>query len=742
MYSLKPHLLLISLTTLTTFTYADVTYGDADFSSPIGPITSNASTGNTTINTNNTSNPQMNANGGFGFDVSDGSTLTINNGTAFTINASYFGIRVSNTSTTPSTVLLNGPGTMVIDSTQRGIFVTNTSSLTSNTNISINSGMAGIWAYDAGSMTFNKEVDITANSYGVIAQKMNPTMIDPNIIFNDKVTINITGTGAAVVAQADSSVGAEGGKIEFKNGLIATTTNGNVIDSTEKTHIIVKGNSELTSNNDTFMAALASDGQIDIEGKSIIKGHIAGIDGGTVNLKLTQDSIVTGAMITNSGTGQVHVDMTGSTWNMTESSDITSLALSNSHVNFTDTNFSELSTGTLSGNGLFTLKTDIVAGQADKLIVTGTSTGNHNIIINNQGSSLTDGTERLTLVETTDGGANFALANAAELGGFEYGLQREAANTKNWQLFSTGKKTSTAEASINFLNAAYLLNYIDTQTLFQRMGDLKATNGQEGNFWIRGFAGKLNSFNSNQLHGFDMHYNGYQLGADKLITMNGGNLYVGAMFGYTHANPDYNRGNGTVKDYNAGIYGTYIDDSGFYVDAIAKYMYLRNRFDVTDTAGQTVKGTAKNRGYSLSVEIGKRFAISNTAFYIEPQSQLTYSYMGDSTTHASNGLKVKLNSYHSTLARAGAAVGYQIESSQNPVDIYLKTGYVKEFSGKTSYKLNQYKERYNFRGGWVDTAVGVNAQFNNRHNVYGEISYANGDRFDKQQINLGYRYQF
>lgn len=504
-------------------------------------------------------------------------------------------------------------------------------------------------------MTFNKAVDITAQNYGVIVQKMDPSMSDAHIVFNDKVTINVLGSGAAVIGQAGS--GAEGGKIEFNNGLVAEIADGNVLESTEKTHIIVKGDSQLTAKNASSMAAIADDGLIDISGKSIINGHIAGINGGTVNLNLTKDSSVTGAMTTNTGTGQVNVNMTEGTWNMTESSDITALTLNNSKVNFTDSNFSELTTNTLSGSGNFVLKTNIVAGQADKLIVTNSSAGSHKLTINNQGSSLTNGTERVRVVETGDGGADFSLANAVELGGYEYGVRRETANNKNWELYGMGKKTSSAEASIHFLNTAYLLNYIGTQTLFQRMGDLKATNGQEGNFWVRGFAGILNSFNSNKLHDFDMNYSGYQLGVDKLLSMSNGNLYLGAMLGYNHANPDYRGGDGTVKDYSAGVYGTYIDNSGFYVDAVAKYMYLRNRFDVTDTAGGKVNGTAKNRGYSLSIETGKRFAINNSPLYIEPQTQLTYSRMGSSTTHASNGLEVKLNSYSSTLARAGAAVG-------------------------------------------------------------------------------------
>lgn len=744
-----PFLCLLHLSTLTTISYADITYTDTDFSSPItSPIQSDTVNGNVTINTSISSTPQINNLAGYGFNALNGTTFTLNNAADFTINADW-GIRVvTNNPALNTSVVLNGPGDVVINSGARGIFVGQASSLTSDSKVNVTSTGVGIMAYESGQMNFNNEVTITTtatDNHGIVVQKTNPSMTDPTIIFDGKVTVDIQGIdGTAVNAQAVPVWGAQGGVIVFNEGLEAQTLSGNVIESTGKTQVTINsgnGVNKLVSKDYNKMAAIAEDGLININGKSIIQGHIAGINNGIVNLNLTADSTITGATTTNSGSGQVNLNMADSIWTMTETSDLTSLTLNNSHIIFNDTNFSQLTTDTLSGSGIFTLKTDLIAGQGDKLIVNNTTTGNHTLIINNQGSSSATGAEKFTVVETGDGVAFFSLKHAVEVGGYEYDIQKTT-NTKDWELYSTGKKSSAAQAGISFLNSGYLLNYIGTQTLFQRMGELKTTNGQEGNFWIRGFAGKLNSFNSNKLHGFGMDYNGYQLGIDKLLPTNNGNLYIGGMLGYTHANPDYKKGTGTVKDYNVGLYGTYIDHSGFYIDTTAKYMYLRNRFDVSDTAGTKVNGTAKNNGYSFSIEAGKRLAINNSPLYLEPQAQITYSYMGSSTTHASNGLKVELNSYNSLLARTGIAVGYQINSSQNPIDVYLKTSYVKEFAGKTSYKLNHNKEKYNFKGGWVDSSIGINSQFNKRHNIYGELNYANGNRFNKQQINLGYRYNF
>ena len=43
------------------------------------------------------------------------------------------------------------------------------------------------------------------------------------------------------------------------------------------------------------------------------------------------------------------------------------------------------------------------------------------------------------------------------------------------------------------LNVGYLINYAETQTLMQRMGDLRQNSG-DNNAWLRGFGGKFNSF--------------------------------------------------------------------------------------------------------------------------------------------------------------------------------------------------------------------------------------------------------
>ncbi|AZS51054.1 autotransporter outer membrane beta-barrel domain-containing protein [Entomomonas moraniae] len=65
------------------------------------------------------------------------------------------------------------------------------------------------------------------------------------------------------------------------------------------------------------------------------------------------------------------------------------------------------------------------------------------------------------------------------------------------------------------------------------MGELRDSDGKhEGDFWMRAYVGKLNSFGGQKLDGFDMTYSGTQLGVDKKMRLNSGDFYLCLMASY------------------------------------------------------------------------------------------------------------------------------------------------------------------------------------------------------------------
>lgn len=621
----------------------------------------------------------------------------------------------------------------------------------------------------------NRNTIFAGGSYGASAQfsgaKINLKNTDITIDRNGSLALGLWALGGGVITGENISVtGAAGTR-----GIYAMTSS--LIDLTGGLTINMATADQIalaTQHNDGYAAS-----RINATGKMLINGGIQS-RGGLINVDMTSGSQWTGnAYSDNLNGGQLNVTMDNSRWNVTDDSGLDNLVLNNTTVDLSHrlsgTGYSTLSIANLSGNGAFTLRTDIVGdgdgvnNAGDKLVVTGTSSGDHSLTILNRGSLATTGNEILTVVETADGTANFTSASEVELGGYLYDVRK---NGNNWELYSSGAYvpppvvpdpdpepepkpkpepepekpkppiTTTADAGGNFLNVGYLINYAETQTLMQRMGDLRQ-NGGDNNAWLRGFGGKFNSFAGGKMSGFGMTYGGTQLGFDKRISPDTP-LYIGTFAGLTQGSPDYRGGDGTVRSYHLGLYTTYMAENGFYVDGIAKISRLKNKFSVSDSQNNTVSGDGSSTGVSLSAEAGRKFSLSQTGngFYIEPQAQLTYSHQGSAGIHAGNGLKIDLSSYDSTIGRAGTLIGYETTTGDNRINVYLKTGFVREFQGNTDYKLNGSREAHSFKGNWWNNGLGISAGISKKHTLYAEADSATGNRFDQYQINGGYRFIF
>ncbi|GKX61489.1 outer membrane autotransporter barrel domain-containing protein [Pragia fontium] len=523
-----------------------------------------------------------------------------------------------------------------------------------------------------------------------------------------------------------------------------------------------------TQHNDGYSAS-----RINAGGKMDIVGSILS-QGGLITIDMQSGSQWSGgASSDNVNDGFLNIAMANSRWNMTADSNLDKLVLNNSTVDFSEDKVGSLLTiGELSGNGHFILRTDLVSDGVnaigDKLVVSGKSEGNHQLTVLNRGSLATTGNEILTVVETQDGQAKFTSTSEVELGGYLYAVRQ---NGTHWELYSPGvyvppppepepqpnpdpepipepepqpnpSITTSADAGANFLNIGYLLNYAESQTLFQRMGDLRQT-GKSGDMWLRGFAGKFDSFAGGKLSRFDMNYDGMQLGADKQVTEQLP-VFMGIFTGLTKGSPNYASGDGTVKSHHFGVYGTYIAENGFYLDGMVKYSRLKNDFSVRDSQNNRVSGNGSSDGLSFSLETGQKLSLGQqgNGFYIEPQAQLSYSHQDATRVNASNGLKVDLGSYESLIGRGSAVVGYELQQGDNSLNVYLKTGYLREFSGDTDYRLNGSPESHSFKGGWWNNGVGVSAQMNQQHTLYLDLDTSTGNKFNQRQINAGYRFSF
>ncbi|MGP3590281.1 autotransporter outer membrane beta-barrel domain-containing protein [Vagococcus sp. WN89Y] len=577
-------------------------------------------------------------------------------------------------------------------------------------------------------------------------------------------TINLKNTDIVINQNGENSYGIwslQSGKINGENITITGVAGTQGIYAMRDSQIDLTGNLVInmatvdqvainTEHEDHFAPS-----RINATGKMLINGSIKST-GGLVNISMQNGSVWSGsAGSDNVNQGYLNINMNNSRWNVAGNSNLDNLLLENSTVDFSKSlnsgDYSTLKVTNLLGAGSFILRTNIagnsqgVKSTNDKLIVTGTSAGDHSLTIMNRGNQKTTGKEVLTVVETADGIANFTATSSVELGGYLYDIRK---NGNNWELYSSANLnpsstlTSTADASANLLNVSYILNHAETQTLMQRLGDLRQS-GQQGNAWIRESGSKVDVFRNGSLKPFNMTFNSTQFGFDKRVSPKTP-LYIGTFMGLTHASPHYVFGNGVVQSHHWGVYSTVMADNGFYIDGSAKLSRLKNTFKVTDSQNNSVGGSTNSSGMSASIEVGNKInlKLAGTSFYIEPQGQFTYSHQNAAKLQATNGLTSKLDSYDSTLGRISALLGYEKNDDNNKVNIYFKSGFIKEFGGNTGYKLNDSSEKHRFKDQWWNNGIGISANLNRAHTIYLEADSTKGGKFHQRKVNGGYRFTF
>lgn len=631
-------------------------------------------------------------------------------------------------------------------------------------------------------------------SYGVSAQSVGSTVN----VQNTDVTINPdTGVGVGLWAT-------QGGVINGDALTITGASNTYGVYSMADSQINLTGDLtiDMGSPDGVAMATQHDDGYapsvINADGKMTIAGSVASL-GGLIDLNFAPGSLWSGSAVSdNVNDGHLNLNLTDSEWRVASSSNVDNLQMSNSLVDLsaaTDSAaYSTLTIANLSGSGDFTLRTDIagdgngVNQTGDKIVVTGSSAGDYGLTIQNRGGAITNGSEVLTVVETPDGVATFKGNTDVELGGYVYTVNKQGTN---WVLSSpksdevapvvpadntggsavtpaddavtpadsafapadkpvtpvpsgtggTPAITTTANAGANFLNLGYLMNYAETQTLLQRMGDVRQGK-TAGNVWLRGMDGRFSGFASGKMSDFSMNYTGYQFGVDKRLSEEVP-VYLGLFMGVTEGSPHYKSGDGNTKSEHVGLYGTWLNDAGFYVDGVVKFNRLRNQFSVRDTQDNKVSGSGASYGISASLEAGKKFSFSDAGagFYLEPQLQLTAGHQESTTVNASNGLNIDLSNYKSLLGRASVLAGYEINQSDYKLNAYLKTGVMHEYEGDAEYRLNGSKERLSFQGSGWNNGLGISAQLRS-HTLFLEADMVDGDRFNQRQVNAGYRFSF
>ncbi len=442
----------------------------------------------------------------------------------------------------------------------------------------------------------------------------------------------------------------------------------------------------------------------------------------------------------------------------------------------------------LIGNGHFDLNTDLANQQSDKIVVKGEDSGRFTLGIKDSGNEPNAANGKVTLVETQTGQAEFSLKDReyVDAGAYRYRLNKEGTNwvlanrqaepVKNNSIQPTppAKPVTPApteptqpavqpkpvvptqpvvvhptqpqptqpsqpvvapvlktlsektNALVSLRQAQGVLLSQNLQGVHQRLGELKTD--KSSNVWVkntnsRSEAKAQNVAVDSRSSGFEMDSHSLQVGADRTIN---DNLRLGGFVGTSRADVDFNGeyGKGKLRSQAVGLYATFANEQGWYLDNIAKYEHLTAKF---------VDEKRKYNALSLSSEIGKRFALSHD-WSITPQAQLAY--------HTINGKsdESRLNLF---TARVGVRVvkGFALNNGWN-LQPYAEVNAIAEKANKAKVRVNQYQFDVAENKGRVQTALGLTAG-NSNHRLGLEASITSGSKF-KQPLSVlaNYRYQW
>ncbi len=710
-------------------------------------------------------------------DVNDGgsaTSTTINSGggqavnsggsaTSTTINSGGWQAVYSGGSATSTTINSGGQLSVfsgsAVDITQNsgGAIETDTSSDLSGTNakgsFSIAGGSANNMLLENGGSLMvldgHQASDTTVGSYGTLGVvsgsvlRGTTTLLDKSRLAGDVVTNE--------------------GNLYFLNNSAATFIG------------TLTGTGSLTQagGNTRFSGQLSQDGGIILQSGAAMtmdalqaKANVTTWSGTT--LTLDNGSILTGS-VTGDNTGAGDMTVKGaSVWHPDGDSTVGALTLDNGTVDFhplTTTRLTpvfravSLTAGSLSGNGRFLMNTDIASHTGDILNVTGNASGNFVLDIKNTGREPVSAGTPLQVVHTGSGDAAFTLnGGKVDAGTWEYYLSKE--NT-DWYLKADASQpgtdnpgannpeppvrhtTTSADAVLDMATAPVYVFNSELQSLRFRHGDVMQNTRSPGGVWGR-YTGSDNRISGGAGAGYSLSQSGMETGGDTVFELSDSRLAVGAFVSYTDNSISHNRGgSSTVGSTGGGLYATWFDNDGYYVDGVIKVNRFSNELRTRMSDGTAVKGDYHQNGFGGSLEAGRTFSLNENT-WIQPYIRSTAFRAEAKDISLDNGMKAKAGATKSLQGEAGVNLGMNLEIAGTVVRPYLTTAVSHEFSDNNRVRIN---DRYDFTNDISGTTgkygAGVSAQLTANAGVWAEASYQKGSNIESPVTgSVGFRINF
>ena len=297
------------------------------------------------------------------------------------------------------------------------------------------------------------------------------------------------------------------------------------------------------------------------------------------------------------------------------------------------------------------------------------------------------------------------------------------------------------------------LGYSVLDTLHQRRGEI--SQSPNSSVWARVSGKRLETEGRSRLDadssqyvaqvGYDFNRSEMQNGLPQSLS--------GVYFAYSRADSrfydqyraengvvaaDKYTGKGKTTAANIGVYHLYRAPNNAYVDTVAQFSYLTNKYNFVSNP------EVRQHGWSgaLSVEGGHSFALGNSNWRLEPQTQLIYQRLKLQSFYHDADRRVEQGTDNNLRGRIGVRLSHSKDFQRNPT-VYFVANVWHDFVTAKSVLIGDTKYNENDARTWLEGGAGLNVPFGN-HAIHADLrlehSLGNKGTRSGAKAVLGYSY--
>lgn len=307
-----------------------------------------------------------------------------------------------------------------------------------------------------------------------------------------------------------------------------------------------------------------------------------------------------------------------------------------------------------------------------------------------------------------------------------------------------GKPMTTPATDAILAMSGATLNVINTE-----LSGLRAYRstldkiGPANNVWGH-YIGSSSRIDTSNGAAYRLEQNGMEIGADIRTEFARGSLVTGALMSYSDNRVKHARGGKSkIDSYGLGVYSTWFDNSGFYVDGVLKGNRLDSKLSADMTNGDKTSGDWHQYAVSTALEVGYTFDMAND-LSLTPYGRFTLAQVSSKEVKLSNGMKGNTGTPRSVTGETGAKVSGKFSFGSTEFKPYVSAAVVQEFADSNEVTINARNRFDNNQNGTSGKyGLGSSANVGKNTTLYGEINYRQGSHIEEPiQGVLGLKFAF